>query len=371
MGSLKSSWGSTEQAQIMKLSSLSGITLLFDELGTRNNSSSLGNFAFTLADGHDRARGDANGHLRPSASWSGVMVISTSEDSILSMLPSKDGTLVRVLELSGSFARSGSEAEHIGQVISKNYGHAIPALMNVIEEHGYDTFLAGISDTFLKFKQSVIHKLSTSPLNERLAANLALILVGAELTGNIFDVEVDVNSISNYLISQLQEQLLGHQDDKVAREKITQFILKSHANIGVIKYKPIVPAQPIGYILSDKRLSKETQTFEIAILSSVLKAELKRHGINNTNTILSKWEANGFLIRNEGDRRQVRKTIDGQRDNFYVLRLDRELLMYMPMIATFLGSPNTLDMDNSGSILTLQGSKYSGMNSDLMEAANE
>lgn len=98
---------------------------------------------------------------------------------------------------------------------------------------------------------------------------------------------------------------------------------------------------------------------------------MKRHGINNTNTILSKWEANGFLIRNEGDRRQVRKTIDGQRDNFYVLRLDRELLMYMPMIATFLGSPNTLDMDNSGSILTLQGSKYSGMNSDLMEAANE
>lgn len=370
MGSLKSSWGSTEQAQIMKLSGLSGIPLLFDELGTRNNSSSLGNFAFTLADGHDRARGDANGHLRPSSSWSGVMVISTSEDSILSMLPSKDGTLVRVLELSGSFARSGSEAEHIGQVISKNYGHAIPALMKVIEEHGYDTFLAGISDTFLKFKKSVINELSASPLNERLAANLALILVGAELTGNIFDVEVDVSSISNYLITQVQEQLLGHQDDKVAQDKITQFVLRNHANIGVIKYKPIVPAQPIGYILSDKKLLNDANSFEIAILSDVLKSELKRNGINNLSTVLNKWEAIGFLVRNEDDRKQVRKTIDGHRNNFYILKFDRELLAYMPTIASFLGSPKASDSE-LGSILTLQGSKHSGLFSELKEAANE
>lgn len=369
-GSLKSSWGSTEIAQTLKLSGMSGIPLLFDELGTRNNSSSLGNFAFTLADGHDRARGDANGHLRPSSSWSGVMVISTSEDSILSMLPSKDGTLVRVLELSGSFARSGSEAEHIGQVISKNYGHAIPALMKVIEEHGYDTFLAGISDTFLKFKQSVINELSASPLNERLAANLALILVGAELTGNIFDVEVDVSSISNYLISQVQEQLLGHQDDKVAQEKITQFILKNHANVGVIKYKPIVPAQPIGYILSDKKLLNDTNSFEIAMLSSVLRSELKRNGINSLNTVLNKWEASGFLVRNEDDRKQVRKTIDGHRSNFYILKFDRELLAYMPNIASFLGSPKSSDSE-PGSILTLQGSKHSGVFSELKEAANE
>lgn len=333
-GSLRSSWNATTQAQVMKLANISGLALLYDELGTIS-SDNLGNFSFALSDGTERSRGQVDGKLRKRAQWDGMVILSTSESSIFPMLPSQDGTLVRVLELNGQMTRSSQEAEEIAKVINLNYGHAIPALMNIIEQKEFNNFNEILKKDFIDKKIDIAKKIGSSALGERISSNLAMIVISSKLLEAMFSIEVDTEAIEEYLIDQTKYQLIENSESSIAKHSIIQWILREHDRIGIIK-RSYIPSHPIGYLMSDAPLDTLDTSFDVAILTDSFKSELTKIGIKNISTILNKFENEGFLIREEEDRRVTRRTIAGKRSKFYIIRLDRTDLKFMPSIANII-----------------------------------
>lgn len=330
-GSLRQPWNGTTLSWTLRLANLSGVPLLFDELGTVLVKD-LSNFVFALEAGTERSRATPDGTLREPNTWDGMVVFSTSETSIFSRMATLvDGLLVRIVEINDQITESAEQAEMLTKISRENYGHGLVKMMEYIEREGYDATMAKVLATFREKKEQALQIMVASPLAQRAASNFALVTAAAVAMKEAFNLpDFEPDDVLKYLVTQTSVQFETQDDAQVVYDKLAQWVVQHHSNIGVLSGREkFTPNFPVGYLLNSSPLTPEDEMFSIAILESELERFLMANNVANKTTIFKKFEERGQMQRGEGDRRKTRKVVEGHKLPLYILRFSRELLPAM------------------------------------------
>lgn len=186
-GSLISNWSGTALSRTAKLAGVNGISIVFDELGMATDSD-VTSLIYQLSDGRSRERATQDGGLRDIQTWP-LGFISTSEFSIFSKLQKAPGLTARILEFEDTkWTVSAQESDFIKDTIQHNSGVVIPKLLDwIFTFQSFDDFLEQTKSLFKQYHGTITTQLGNIPMASRIAQQVALILVAADLLKSAFN----------------------------------------------------------------------------------------------------------------------------------------------------------------------------------------
>ena len=133
--SLFSTYNTTHNAMMNRMSGTKGVTFAFDEISISN----IGNFTnlvYTVSQGVDKARLNKNSERKEQGTWLGVM-LSNGEKSLLNSSNKNAGIQMRIIEIDNiCWTSSAENAEEINRVVTKNNGHVAIEVAQYMMELG-------------------------------------------------------------------------------------------------------------------------------------------------------------------------------------------------------------------------------------------
>lgn len=156
---------------------------------------------YSIANGKERARMTKTLEMAESVSFHSV-VFTSSETSLLAQADNNAGLRVRVLELSAVWTKSAESSDKIKEVVTENYGWAIPEMAEYLLNKEPEKIVKRCkywTEVFKEYKSEN----SDIVLLGRLAKKMGIILATAEIAEEVFGLQFDTEKICEFLVEQV------------------------------------------------------------------------------------------------------------------------------------------------------------------------
>ncbi len=314
---LLSSWNATKNALQMKLANNFGVVMCFDEVSQYTGSDAT-QVMYSLAEGTSRSRLDKNSQMRTGVQWR-TTILSTGERSLIDLGNQNTGLRVRTLELEmKQWTRNAENSNQIKRIISQN--HSMLGLMFV--EHMISLGLKSLCNLFEECEEYIVEKLPASPLRERLASKLAILLMTSMLLENM-GIGINVDNIERLLLKQFSQ--IGVEADLgiKAYEQLMQYLSSNQSKFicqyarrgtsGVYDYSP-------SHCQGRIKFDSNNQMEEVAINAKEFKSIISSLGFESERVVLKNWKEKGWLDYEE-NKLQKRLIINNTRISCIVLKV--------------------------------------------------
>lgn len=279
----------------------SSYPMLIDEGSLiRYNPTSL---IYELAEGKEKGRLSKTLEKADSRTFS-TSIFMTSEKSILNLCDENTGLYVRCLEFENiTWTRSAKSADIIKNICENNYGFVIPRIGQKLLETNMEELLKQYWEYQNEIVERTREKGKNTPLTERLAKSIAVIMLAADFFYQVTEIQLNKNQIVKFIeqntaISDVQALDIGNR----ALEYLRQYISIHYAQF--IKGKPDtneltdVPLNCKGRIqpIHTKILANKKKAVQEVFLPEIVFEEiLLEGGFPDKKVILKRLKEEGYL----------------------------------------------------------------------------
>ena len=308
-------WNSTNNYKLSLLKNNYGFPVVFDEI-SQAKTKTLTDFVYDVANRQERGRLNSDSSQKEVATWS-TTVISTGEESLLGKCNNNNGLLVRVLELEfEQITADARSAEALMSVIINNYGQAYPKILEYFFED--DNRIAEIRQRFLDKRAQLSEEFGAeNALANRLMKHIAIILLSAEICGEVLDLDFDIEAIKQELFRAVREQNRAfHPDETLA---VLSFLNETYLantgrfteiNLGRTEFPKILSKNAIGYV------EYKTDGITLFFIPKEFEKVIFNCSVNNKTKALKLLKKGGYL-QYERDRLTKKRTFNGTPQRLY------------------------------------------------------
>ncbi len=314
---LISSWNTTFNALQKKLARNYGVTICLDEV-SQYTGKNITNVIYSLAEGTTRSRLNKDIELQSGDNWR-TTILSTGECSLMDQAHQNTGLRVRLLELNlDQWTRSAENSNRIKRVIQNHYGFLGIQFVEYLLSYDLDD----IKTIFEECEEYIVENLPASPLRERLASKLAILLMTSMLLENM-GIGINVDKIEELLLTQFSQ--IGVEADLgiKAYEQLMQYLSSNQSKFicqytrqgtsGVYDYSP-------SHCQGRIKFGFDNQIEEIAVNVEEFKRIMASLGFESYRIVLKKWKEKGWLDC-EANKLQKRLIINNTRISCIVLKV--------------------------------------------------
>ena len=318
---LISSWNGTKNAILRKLMNVNGMLFGLDEFSMMKEKD-VSSLIYSICAGieKDRLRRDASIQKRQVGTY---IVFSTGESSILSKCNGNIGLSVRVLEFdSHQWSKDAKQSEIIKKTVKEHYGFAATdfgvLLHQWLQEHDFDALL----DRFEECRNFYCKKCTIQARKERMSSRYGLILLGAALAKDFFDMPMNMEKLCQFIIDNENDQGDDHDSYNGFYEKLVSYLISQNHHFAYYK-EEINNSRPTlqraqeewglreevkGEILIDGTYAKYMYSISVPYFDKIVK-EL---GYEDSKAMMKFLKEKGYSY-SESDRITNRKTLGGVR----------------------------------------------------------
>lgn len=312
--SLLRSWNTTSNALLANYAGNHGAVIVLDELGKyRGKIQDIGPVIYSLSDGDDKDR--MTKELKTVASESyDTTFISAGEFSLLEHCSDKsEGLQNRVFEINKRFTRSGTEADYIKAVCSKNNGWAAPMVAQFILDNGGLKYAKAV---YRKHQKALLAEFSGTPFVERYVSKFGAVLMAtAEIAGAALDILFSTDEILAFLHEHEQEKGQDRATSANSYKLILEYFRINISNFYTDSNPLPKPCwgwyKEVSYQLSDGR----NVAAEFNVRPSVVKKFLKDNGFPSKKICDQQWSDDGVISRDKDRPTRSRKPYAGAKDS--------------------------------------------------------
>lgn len=214
----------TPKSVARKLGFLNNLPAYWDELRGRKTVDDFLTLAFQITQGKEKTRLDSSAQLKEVATWETMLVVASNESIFEAMARQSGGSdagLVRTYEMiiePFEMDRSRAELSMMFDALNSNYGHA----GRIYSQHlatNAKAVEARVQEMFKRIARGADMK-----AQERFwFAICAILIVGAELAGELNLVKLDVRHLAKYLMANIY-RLRGRSVDTMAISQPTELL---------------------------------------------------------------------------------------------------------------------------------------------------
>lgn len=206
----------TPKSVARKLGFLNNLPAFWDELRGRKTVDDFLTLAFQITQGKERTRLDSSANLRDVATWETMLIVASNESIFEAMARhghGSDAGVVRTFEMTiekFSSTRNRAEVALMFEKLDSNYGHAGKVYAQYLASHSAEVE-ARVQEVFTKMATA-----AKMDAQERFWFAIATVLiVGAELAAKLDLVKLNLNTLTRYLLGNIQ-RLRGRTSDAMA-----------------------------------------------------------------------------------------------------------------------------------------------------------
>lgn len=215
----------TKLAIIRKIGANQGVPMAIDEFSTAKNGDGWGKFIYTLCNGAEKDKLGAGGKKVNSGNRYHTVIVSTGERSIMHYAEKNTGIYVRLFEIFKEVYTSSKEnSDNIKRTVENNYGILSPMIAeeiinrSEIHEQRYNTWNKEIH-SMIESEECV------NPVINRVTPYISLLMVAAELLGDVFDRKFDIKGIFDFFYKHIVRRLADYSDlTKIGMDLIEVYI---------------------------------------------------------------------------------------------------------------------------------------------------
>ncbi len=320
-------WSDTANYKISVLKQNFGFPVVFDEL-SKSTESNLSEFCYNIANGREKGRLSSNSVRTDTNNWC-TTILSTGEASLLARCNRNNGLLVRVIELQlDDITESANYAENLKNGILGNYGFANLILAEYILKN-----TESVLEFYRIWRDRLTSNLGISnPIVARLSKKIAVIMLTAEISSHVLELDFDIDGIEQIFIEAVKSQCIDNAFD--SSEKLIQFILEDLA-ANPEHYQEIKTNSPfseisrnrIAVIKSIKPIAineDEECEKEINFFPNGFERLIKSGGFTDVNMCLNDLKKRHYLYTEKGHN-SVKRKIDGKQLRVYCVRFPNRL----------------------------------------------
>jgi hypothetical protein len=194
----------TPKSVARKLGFLKSLPAYWDELRGKQTVEEFTKLAFQITQGKERMRLDSNAAVRETGSWDTMVVVASNEsifDAMARYAAGTDAGVVRAFEMNVEpfeSDRNRAEIALLFEHISSNYGHAGRVYAQYLASHAPEVEQR-VNNTFVQ-----LAKIANMQASERYwFAVITILIVGAKIANELKLTEIDVRSMTSYLLQNL------------------------------------------------------------------------------------------------------------------------------------------------------------------------
>jgi uncharacterized protein (DUF927 family) len=326
VGGVFQSWNTTMVAVEQKINALNHLPLFLDDTKKSKSAKDVAQLAYMLPDGKGRERaiskqGDVG--LNEVTSWKNI-TFSSGEMKITEF--SKDGgSAGRALIITEKpFGDNGEEiAGKVNRITKDHHGLAGKEFIKFLLENrdkfsDWQEELYDLEDEYASREQNDVVK--------RISKHMALLELTAKLVHECFGWDWDYKTIIDKSWESIKKENVEVDRPRQAFEIAVDYARRFHQNF-VLSEKGEVPQNCYGEWFSasptfsgpDDTQAHQKEPF-IRYYPTKLEQILKEEGFNEVKTIIKEWKRRDY-INYEKDKNVVRPRRNGQKTNFYELKI--------------------------------------------------
>lgn len=207
-----------------RLGFLNNLPAYWDELRGRKTVDDFLTLAFTITQGKEKTRLDSSAQLREVSTWETMLIVASNESIFEAMARhggGSDAGLVRTFEIvvdPFSSDRNRAELSLLFDQLNSNYGHAGRVYAQYLATHSSEVE-ARVQERFQRLAASV----SMSAAERFWFAMVAIIMVGAELAGELDLVKIDQRELGRFLLGNIT-RLRGRSVEALTLSQPTEIL---------------------------------------------------------------------------------------------------------------------------------------------------
>lgn len=257
--SLIQSFNGTDNALTSMVSNNSGVPIVFDETSINQMPlQKLVNWLYGMAGNIEKARLNKNNEPRDRNEWA-TSVITTGEGSLIDKINQNEGIRARLFEFRNiQWTKSAQQSEELVRVLSSNYGHGVEPFVNAIKSMSPSKFEA----VWQSETKSVMELMPSSKFNNRIGKKFAILIMTAKLLNHVFQFNLDIDKITEILLTQELESLEERDIGKKVQEDLIEWLTINQSKFYIKKTNEpsneiwgridIKDGETIAYILPKK-----------------------------------------------------------------------------------------------------------------------
>lgn len=311
---LVSTYSATSNALIGQLRGNRGVPFVLDEL-SMTQEKDLTSTIYTIANGTDKARLNANAELQERGNWH-TTIFSTGEKSLIDSAKRNVGIQNRVVEIDGiTFTKDGRNARAISSTIQKHYGLLAYDFVEYVFSIGREECIIQYENAY-EMVLKIFNKYKiTDQFTERRAKSFAVIIATGKLAEKVLRRRFDWMKIWEILLTIERKALRKRSFNKVAIEQIKQFV-----NININKF--IRNNKSTGATCWGK-ITDKNDHIEIQMLPNKFEAMLLEKGFEDVQIVLKELKQGGYLNCEKDRYTRYRLTELGVKAEVYVVKIPK------------------------------------------------
>lgn len=300
--SMMMDYSSTDAALIKSLTEISSMPCAIDEASLCSNKNKA-LLIYQIAMGREKARLNPDASLKSSGYWESV-TFSTGEHNLLNFGVQNAGLWVRCINIALDFwTDSAYQSSVIKKTVMNNYGHITEEFATYLLEIKNSGNMDKLIDQYQSWVDKLIAKYEEqgkkTNLTERLAGNLAILLMSLQTGAECIGIEVNTNAVADLLVDQCSSEMLLKMDlGENAYNVLMQEITRQPDKILKCNNKDM-PHSMWGKHFSDRAYTlpdgRETRG-TILILESALRDILFKNNFLDTGVVLKEWKEKKILV---------------------------------------------------------------------------
>ncbi len=293
------SYNGTENSIQEHIAQCNGLTVVLDEAAVCNTQN-LQKMLYSISLGRSKMRLNGDSTQKEIKEFSSV-IISTAEFNFIDD-DSMDGVKARVFEVTDTLTTSAENSDNIKKAVINNYAVA----GNMFIEHLISKGKDEVQAEYEKVRQNLIGKYKSAhaqnakhDLTDRILSKLAIVLLSAISSNEIFEFKADIDTMISYLckITDRIVDIPSPEDEllSVVYEDFYKNLRNYNCSCSLINEQfgeHSIPASCIGLI----RNSKDDGFFEICVMQDHFKKLMSASKIADYKKRLKKLREKGVLV---------------------------------------------------------------------------
>lgn len=242
----------TPKSVARKLGFLNNLPAYWDELRGRKTVDDFLTLAFQITQGKEKTRLDSSAQLREVTTWETMLVVASNESIFEAMARhggGSDAGMVRTYEIviePFEIERSRAEIGILFESLNANYGHAGKVYSQYLATH------SAIVEQRVQNRFKALAAAAKMSASERFwFAIVAILIVGAEIAGELDLVKIDIRSLAKFLLANIY-RLRGRSVDSMSisqpAEILATFMGSYQDRALVVDRFPLLKQNTKGYL---------------------------------------------------------------------------------------------------------------------------
>ena len=267
-----------------------GFPVLFDDYSNVPSGIKISKLIYDLACGESKQRLSSNGKAKPTFAWRTFIGMS-GEHSIFDLTEERDGLKPRLIEFKNfKFTASKENSVNITKTVKSNYGFYGEEFVTKLQQLDQATL-----DALYDESETVLNNLlqeGSDNIGERILTRLVIIRMTAELVNKLMDFEVDVEYITNTLVSNELARRCNVSIEESAKEALIAYVTMHLPKFVKFDSRTGLNTTPSSQVYG--KIYKKGEKNIVAMLPEVFRKALA--GYVDIETILERWRNEKFII---------------------------------------------------------------------------